>query len=83
MSLADIPEIMRQLPNDIVHALKPIDADPGMHTRNPNGYRVHTDMTRLVWRRITIEDQIAQLPARFQVQARNVFDCLMASMSSA
>ena len=57
----DVPPALRGLTKDIIKALRPLDADPGVYERASQGYRVHTSMMRFAWAEHTVAEKIASL----------------------
>ena len=57
----DIPEVLRDLSEESLWAIVPLDIMNGTPTWASHGYRVHTDMTRFWWKPICVEDQIKEL----------------------
>ena len=83
VSIEDIPEVLRDLPADVLWALRPLEPFTGQYVRAQHGYRVHTDMIRFWWRPSPVTEQIAQLKHREQRRrAREAYQHLMSSESS-
>ena len=57
----DIPEVLRNLTENVLWALRPLEPDVGPVAKARHGYRVHTDMIRFWWRPQTVEEQLAML----------------------
>jgi len=66
----DIPEVLRDLSEEALEALRPIEIDVGVYERGDWGYRVHTDMTSFHWRPTRVEDQIAGLSRKHRRKAK-------------
>ena len=56
-----IPEVLRNLTENVLWALRPLEPDVGPVAKAGHGYRVHTDMIRFWWRPQTVEEQLAML----------------------
>ena len=61
VSPEDIPEVLRNLTENVLWALRPLEPDVGPVAKARHGYRVHTDMIRFWWRPQTVEEQLAML----------------------
>ena len=61
VSPEDIPEVLRNLTENVLWALRPLEPDVGSVAKARHGYRVHTDMIRFWWRPQTVEQQLAML----------------------
>ena len=61
VSPEDIPEVLRNLTENVLWALRPLEPDVGPVAKARHGYRVHTDMIRFWWRTETVEEQLAML----------------------
>ena len=61
VSPEDIPEVLRNLTENVLWALRPLEPDVGPVANARHGYRVHTDMIRFWWRPQTVEEQLAML----------------------
>ena len=59
----DIPEPLRNMSDNVLWALRPLEPDVGQVACAKHGYRVHTDMIRFWWRPETVWQQILQLEA--------------------
>ena len=59
---SDVPDELRDLPQNVLEALALIEVDTGPKFVVPNGYRVHTSVTRLRWKPRCLKDNIAALP---------------------
>merc|ERR1712194_85747 len=57
----DQPQKLQNLTPAIVEALRPLVADPGTYERAPQGYRVHTAMTRILWSATVVKEKIKAL----------------------
>ncbi len=57
----ETPEALRGLTREAHEALSLLLADPGPYERHPQGYRTHTDMTRIRWRDRSPEAAIREL----------------------
>ena len=57
----DIPEPLRNMSDNVLWALRPLEPDVGQVACAKHGYRVHTDMIRFWWRPDTVWQQILQL----------------------
>jgi hypothetical protein len=75
--LGDIPEPLRKLTVPALEALMPLDIDIGEHHREPFGYRVHTDMTRLFWSEKSVEEKMAALSGRHYDKAVEAWNYLI------
>ena len=88
-SFAPCPDVLRQLPNAILEALKPVEANFGEVQSSKdrfgrgNGYRVHTSMVTFSWRPRTVVQQIAALPAHLQTAANNALEWLLQNLGEA
>ena len=56
-----IPEVLRNLTENVLWALRPLEPYVGPVAKARHGYRVHTDMIRFWWRPQTVEEQLAML----------------------
>ena len=80
---ADIPEELQGLPQEVVHALRPLDVDTGAFEKAPMGYRVHTTMIRFAWSAQDVEDKIAALHKnRHRKLAKKAFEYLTADVNN-
>ena len=61
VSPADIPEVLHNLTENVLWALRPLEPDVGPVAKARHGYRVHTDMIRFWWRPQTVEEQLGML----------------------
>ena len=61
VSPEDIPEVLRNLTENVLWALRPLEPDVGPVAKARHGYRVHTDMIRFWWRPQTVEERLAML----------------------
>ena len=61
VSPEDIPEVLRNLTENVLWALRPLEPDVGPVVKARHGYRVHTDMIRFWWRPQTVEEQLDML----------------------
>ena len=79
----DIPEPLRDLPGEVIEALRPLSIDCGPYKRAPNGYRVHSSMTRVSWKESDVQEAIKALPKRgLRTAARRAFKHLMQNEDS-
>ena len=77
------PRQLRNLSEEIVEALRPLNADPGPHERADQGYRVHTSMTRIVWAKTSVKEKIAELPTHHaRKRARRALKFLLSCEAS-
>ena len=84
MSLEMIPEVLRDLPEEVLWALRPLEPDVGRPVFARHGYRVHTDMIRFWWRPILVKDQLDMLEdAGHRAQAKEAYAYLMRCSESA
>eukprot|EP00435_Cladocopium_sp_Y103_P025548 s4273_g6.t1 len=58
---ADIPEVLREITDDAIRALRPLEPDVGTPVWAKHGNRVKTDMIRFWWRHIPVTEQFRQL----------------------
>ena len=78
-----VPEALRGLQSEVIHALRPLDIDTGKLERVPYGYRVHSSMIQFLWSANSIEDKVEALPKKRQrKRARTAFKYLMAADNS-
>ena len=66
---SDVPQPLRELPREVVAALRPLDIDVGAYEKVAHGYRVHSSMIRFAWSAEDVEDKIAALETRRQRRA--------------
>lgn len=59
---SDVPDTMAGMPQAVLDSLSLIDVDTGYEFHAPNGYRMHTAMTRLRWKAQSLEENIHKLP---------------------
>ena len=60
--LEDVPEPLRNLSQEVVEALWPLDIDVGLPERPAHGYRVHTQMICFAWAPCRADEKIKKLP---------------------
>ena len=74
----DVPEPLRDLNQEIVAALRPLDIDTGRHEVRRFGYRVHSSMVSFAWAAKTPTEKIASLSKRkFRKRAKKAYEYLM------
>lgn len=73
----DIPKVLRELTEEALDALRPLDPDVGPYEREPHGYRVHTEMIRFRWRPQGVIEQISLLRGKHYRKAEAAFKWLM------
>ena len=67
----DVPEALRNLPWEVVVALRPLDIDVGPERRATAGYRQKTRMIKFLWAAKKVKDKIEHLPEQgWRRQAR-------------
>ena len=74
------PETLRELSEDALAALAPLDVDCGPPQRAEQGYRVHTGMIKLSWSFLSVKAKIGLLSdpeerARAKAARRYLLDC--------
>ena len=75
---SDVPQPLRELPREVVAALRPLDIDAGAYEKVAHGYRAHSSMIRFAWAAEDVEDKIAALETRRQrKRARRAFRFLL------
>ena len=80
----DIPEALRNLSDEVLEALRPVEVDSGRYERAEHGYRVHTTMVRFAWAAESVGAKMRALETREQRrQARRAFKFLAESDDSA
>ena len=80
----DVPEPLRDLPDEIVNALSPLSVETGPYPqRGQNGYWVHTDIIRFRWKPRSVLDTIDALPREFRGRARRAWTYLHGNKNSA
>ena len=67
----DIPEPLRNMSDNVLWALRPLEPDVGQVACAKHGYRVHTDMIRFWWRPETVWQQILELESEEERSTRN------------
>ena len=73
----DIPVPLRNLPEEVLHALRPMDVDIGVYRRGNFGYREHTDMIRFRWKPKAVDEAISDLSEKHFGIAMEAWDYLM------
>ena len=80
----DVPEALRNLPDEVIRALRPVEVDSGRHERAEHGYRVHTTMIRFAWAAESVGAKIQALETHdLRSTARKAFRYLVRSDDSA
>ena len=79
----DIPEPLRDLADEVIDALRPLDVDVGPYRRAPYGYRTHTSMIRFSWREKGVETSIRDLPEPSRSVAEKAYEYLTNCKESA
>eukprot|EP00971_Amphidinium_carterae_P072140 1426967-Amphidinium_carterae.2 len=54
----DVPMALQGMSAEVLHALRPFEIDCGPYSRASDGYRIHTDVTRLRWDTESVETKI-------------------------
>eukprot|EP00971_Amphidinium_carterae_P330487 6463555-Amphidinium_carterae.1 len=57
----DVPIHLHSMTPEVLHALRPFEIDCGLYKRASDGYRIHTDVTRLRWGTESVETKIHAL----------------------
>ena len=65
----EVPRPLRELPREVILALRPLDIDCGPEWRADYGYYFHSSMVRLSWAEHRVEEKIAGLERRFRRRA--------------
>lgn len=63
-TIRDVPRQLRGLTDAAALALRPLELDQGPYQRGDSGYRIHSALTRLHWKKCSVEDEIAELDTR-------------------
>ena len=79
----DIPEPLRDLPDTVIDALRPLDIDVGPYRRAQYGYRMHTSMIRFAWREASVKKNMQELPEKYMASAEKAYKYLMSCEESA
>ena len=80
----DVPEPVRNLPNEVLAALRPLEVDSGRYEKAEHGYRVHATMVRFAWAAESVGAKIRALRTHeLRSKARNAFRFLAQSDDSA
>ena len=69
VTLADVPEVLRELSAEAAQALSPLEIDVGpvVRAEHKSGYRQKTTMIRFRWQTTTVKKRIKHLQARRRV----------------
>ena len=79
----DVPEAIKELPREVVLALRPLDIDTGDFNGAKYGYRFHSSMMTFAWCTKSVESKILKLKkCPLKRQAKNAYAYLMASGAS-
>ncbi|CAE7365302.1 unnamed protein product [Symbiodinium natans] len=82
VTLADVPEVLRELSAEAAQALSPLEIDVGpvVRAEHKSGYRQKTTMIRFRWQTTTVKRRIKHLQdVNMRTKARAAYDFLMAS----
>jgi hypothetical protein len=81
---AHVPKTLRNLPLNVLDALRPLDICTGVEKYAMHGYRIKTGMINFSWAEQDVNDKIDNLPrGHLRKIARNAFKALMQSADSA
>ncbi|CAE7346144.1 PIF1 [Symbiodinium natans] len=78
----DVPLPLRELPHDVVQALRPLTIDVGPVTRADNGYRKKVRMTTFSWGLEKVDVKVEKLPKESRRLARAALKFLRRSSDS-
>ena len=75
----DVPGKLRNLPPEVIEALRPFNIHKGPECRAPHGYEVHTDMLRFSFKTESVEEALARLPRKARKKGEKALVYLLKS----
>ena len=78
----DFPSPLLHLTREVVNALRPLTLFQGKPTWGKHGFRRHSEMTKLKWSPLSVEEKIRALESPWRESAYRAFNFLMDSSRS-